>query len=212
MPKIHDVTITYSSEVAPFPGQPCPVLKRTRSMDEGGRNNVSHLDTYVHGGTHVDAPLHFVKDGHGIDRVPLEAMIGPCRVAHFPTADQITAAMLGGLGLPEGTERLILRTRNSEMWADPAQPFRDDFVAITPDAARWIVARGMKLVGIDSLSIERWKEPGAATHVALLEAEVVVIEGLDLRDIAPGAYDLICMPMKLKDSDGAPARVALIEA
>ena len=138
-------------------------------------------------------------------------MIGPCRVAYFPDADAITSAMLDGLDLPADLMRLILRTRDSAFWDDPTRQYPENFVALTPDAAEWIVERGIRLVGIDTLSIERYREAGAATHKALLGAEVVIVEGLDLRGIAPGDYELICMPLKLKGSDGAPARVALIE-
>ena len=211
MAKIHDVTVTYSADIPPFPGNPTPVLRRLRSMDDGGRNNVSLLETYVHGGTHVDAPIHFIQDGYAMEDVPLETMIGPCRVAYFPDADAITSAMLDGLDLPADLMRLILRTRDSAFWDDPTRQYPENFVALTPDAAEWIVERGIRLVGIDTLSIERYREAGAATHKALLGAEVVIVEGLDLRGIAPGDYELICMPLKLKGSDGAPARVALIE-
>jgi len=209
--RIHDVTLTFSAALPGWPGMPAPVLERWRSMDDGAANNVSRLDTHVHFGTHVDAPLHFVNDGFGMETVSLDAMLGPCVVIHLPDASEISAADLEASDIPAGTERLIIRTRNSALWDDLSQGFKTDFVALTPDAAGWVVDRGIRLVGIDYLSVERYKEPGRVTHLTLLNAEVVLVEGLDLRGIEPGAYELICMPLKLKDCDGAPARVALRE-
>lgn len=206
---VHDITLTFSDEVPNWPGMPPPTLERLRSMDEGGANNVSRLDSHVHFGTHVDAPSHFIRNGHGMDRVPLEVMLGPCRVVFFPEKPAISADDLEAAGIPDGTERLIVRTRNSELWNDFSVGFQKDFVALTPDAASWIVERGIRLVGIDYLSVERYQEPDRATHIALLGAEIVLVEGLDLRGISPGDYELICMPLKLKNCDGAPARVAL---
>jgi len=208
---IHDVTLTLSPEVPAWPGQAAPKLFRLRSMSEGGANNISQLDTFVHFGTHVDAPLHFVEGARPVDQMPLETLIGPCVVVHFPDVDAISRADLEAADIPPGTERLIIRTRNCNLFDDHSQGFDTSFVALTPDAANWVVEQGISLVGIDYFSIERYKEPGAATHLALLRAEVAVVEGLDLRKITPGNYELVCMPLKLKDCDGAPARVALIE-
>ncbi len=209
--RIHDITLTLSPEVPGWPGLPAPTLERIRSIEEGGANNLSRLDTHVHFGTHVDAPLHFERDGYGMDHVSLDTLLGPCAVAYLPEVAEITPADLDGLDLPADTTRLIIRTRNSELWNDFSQGFRKDYVALTPDAARWVVERGIRLFGIDYFSIERFEEPGRVTHHALLGAEVILVEGLDLRGIEPGTYELICMPLKLKDCDGAPARVALRE-
>lgn len=211
MAKIHDVTLTLSADLPIWPNHEAPEIRPLRSMDAGGRNNMSHLSLNVHCGTHVDAPKHFVADGYGMDRIPTEVLIGPCVLAHFPEADEITPDMLDGLGLAPGTERLLLRTRNSEFWSDFGQGFRPDYVALTPEAGRWVVERGIRLVGIDYLSVERFREPGNDTHRTLLGAEVVLVEGLDLRRVAQGPYELICLPLKLKDCDGAPARVVLRE-
>ncbi|MBT3358183.1 MAG: cyclase family protein [Rhodospirillales bacterium] len=208
---IHDVTLTLSSEVPAWPGQKAPKLFRLRSMSEGGANNISQLETFVHFGTHVDAPLHFVNGARPVDQMPLETLIGPCVVVDFPDVDAISREDLQGANIPAGTERLIIRTRNCRLFDDHSQGFDKNFVALMPDAANWVVEQGFLLVGIDYFSIERYEEPGALTHLALLGAEVAVVEGLDLRAISPGDYELICMPLKLKDCDGAPARVALIE-
>lgn len=207
--RIYDVTLTVSPEVPVWPGHTPPRVERLRSMDDGAVNNLSRLETNVHFGTHVDSPLHFIRDGYAMEEVPLDTLLGPCIVAYLPDVDAIEPADLDGLDLPPQTTRLIVRTRNSELWNDLSQGFRKDFVALTPEAAQWVVKRGIRLFGIDYLSVERFEEPGRRTHIALLGAEVVLVEGLDLREIEPGPYELICMPLKLKGSDGAPARVAL---
>lgn len=208
---IHDVTLTFTTDIPRFPNTPEPTLERLRSMDDGAVNNLSRLDTHVHFGTHVDAPCHFIADGHGMEAVPLETLLGPCLVVDFPDLAEIAPADLEAKAIPPGTERLVLKTRNSALWNDYTQGFRTDFVALTPAAADWVIARGIRLIGIDYLSIERFQEPGRVTHRGLLGAEVVIVEGLDLRNIEAGPYDLVCMPLKLKGCDGAPARVALIE-
>lgn len=208
---IHDVTLTFTTDIPGFPNTPVPTLERLRSMDEGAHNNLSRLDTHVHFGTHVDAPNHFIADGKGMDVVPLDILLGPCLVVDFPTLAEITPADLDAAAIPRGTRRLILKTRNSALWNDHSQGFRQDYVALTPAAAEWVIERGIRLIGIDYLSIERFQEPGRVTHRALLGAEVVIVEGLDLRAVKAGPYELVCMPLKLKGCDGAPARVALIE-
>ncbi|MDX9859692.1 MAG: cyclase family protein [Rhodospirillales bacterium] len=208
---IHDVTLTFTTDIPRFPNTPEPTLERLRSMDDGAVNNLSRLDTHVHFGTHVDAPKHFVADGYGMEAVPLEVLLGPCIVVDFPDLAEIEPADLEAKAIPAGTRRLIVKTRNSELWNDYTQGFRPDFVALTPAAADWVIERGIRLIGIDYLSIERFQEPGRVTHRSLLGAEVVLVEGLDLRGIEAGPYELVCMPLKLKGCDGAPARVALIE-
>lgn len=211
MTTIHDVTIAFSEAIPPFPGDPAPRIRRFMKMEDGDPCNVSFMEMCVHSGTHVDAPLHHIRDGAGIESLPLDVLLGPCRVIHVPDADAVTAAMLEAQEIPAETVRLIVRTRASELWDAPAWGTREDFVGLSADAARWVVERGIKLVGIDSLTIEHFDGPDAPAHVALLKAAVVVIEGLDLRAIAPGDYDLVCLPMKLAGSEGAPARVVLLE-
>ena len=208
---IHDITLTFTPDIPRFPNTPEPTLERLRKMEEGAANNLSRLDTHVHFATHVDAPRHFIADGHGIDAIPLDVLLGPCVVVDFPDLAEIGPEDLQAKAIPPGTTRLVLKTRNSELWNDYTQGFRTDFVALTPAAAEWVIGRGIRLIGIDYLSIERYQEPGRVTHRSLLGAQVVLVEGLDLRGIKAGPYELICMPLKLKGCDGAPARVALIE-
>lgn len=210
MTRIIDITVAVSPQLPSWPGEPKLTTSLLRDMSQGHSCNVSRIEGGVHTGTHLDAPCHFVAGGIGVDRLALDALIGPVRVAHFPDADAIDAAMLDGLALPAGTARLLLKTRNSELWNDPGHDFRKDYVALTPDAAQWIVGRGIRLVGIDYLSIERFAEPGHRTHTILLGAGVIAVEGLDLRQVAPGDYDLYCLPLKLAGADGAPVRAVLI--
>lgn len=210
MKRIIDITLAVSPQLPSWPGEPKLTTSLLRDMSQGHSCNVSRIEGGVHTGTHLDAPRHFIADGIGVDRLALDALIGPARVAHFPDADAIDAAMLAALALPAGTVRLLLKTRNSELWNDPGHDFRKDYVALTPDAAQWVVERGIRLIGIDYLSIERFSEPGHRTHKILLGAGVIAVEGLDLRQADAGDYELYCLPLKLAGADGAPVRAVLI--
>ncbi len=211
MPIYHDVTLTFSPDLPGWPGDPTPTVERIRTIGQNSSCNVTRIDTHVHFATHVDAPNHFIPGGLGVDALDLNVLIGPALVVHLPDVDYIDAAMLEAEGVAPDVERILFRTRNSELWSTPTHDFNKDFVALTSDAAQWIVDRGISLVGVDYLSVERFKEPGRPTHNILLERDVVALEGLDLRGIAPGSYHLMCLPMKIKGADGAPARVVLAE-
>ncbi len=198
-----------------YPGMPAwPKLGGVRfiatsRMAAGKEANLTRAEMDLHAGTHIDAPWHFLEEGLTIDQLPLEAMIGKAVVAHFPDAETITAADLAALSLPEETSRLLFRTRNSRFWVEGEQEFRTDFTALSEDAARWLADRGMKLVGTDYLSIQHY---GASTtvHKVLLGAGIVLVEGLNLADVEPGEYMLVCLPLKLVGVDGSPARAVLI--
>lgn len=204
MRRIIDITLAVSSQMPSWPGEPKLTASLLRDMSRGDSCTVSRIEGGVHTGTHLDAPRHFIKGRISVDELELDVLIGPARVVHFPDADAIDAAMLDTLALPAGTVRLLLKTRVSALWNDPGYAFREDYVALTPDAAQWIVDRGIRLVGIDYLSVERFREPGHRTHKLLPGAGVVAVEGLDLRRAAPGNYDLYCLPLKLAGADGAP--------
>jgi arylformamidase len=204
--KIYDVTLPVSPAMPVWPGDPPVTLKMVKRIEDGAKDNLSHLASSVHIGTHVDAPLHFIAGGGDIPSLSLDALIGPATVVALPDADAITAGDLARLNLPRPVKRLLFKTRNSAL---PTTEFAKDFVALTLDAAQWIVERGMWLVGVDYMSVERFGGDGSV-HRALLGAGVVAVEGLDLRDVPPGDYILTCLPMKLAGSEGAPARVILM--
>jgi arylformamidase len=169
--------------------------------------DVSFLESDVHAGTHVDAPLHHIEDGDPIDALPLSTLVGPAFVALIDDSEAVTSDVLEAAGVPPGTSRLLVRTRNSEPTRE-SQPFDPTFAALTPDAAQWVVAAGIRLVGIDGPSIQRFHD-GPDVHTILLEEGVIVVEGLALGHILPGVYELTCLPLRLAGAEGAPARVIL---
>ena len=209
--KIFDISIPVNPELPVWPGDPKIVLKRYKAISEGHASNNSKLECSVHSGTHVDAPSHFIEDGITVDQLPLDVLIGTAFVADFSKADTVTPDSLEMLELPVETTRLLIKTRNSALWSDPHHQFNPDFVAINPDAANWVVNRGIRLIGIDYLSIQRYKDPEPLTHRILLGAGVIIVEGLCLQKVHAGLYTLICLPIKLAGSEGAPARSILIE-
>jgi len=180
-------------------------------MDEGAHANVSRLNAGVHVGTHVDAPHHFLNDGRTIEQLPLDVLTGPCYVTQMPDGiEAINAEALEGMSLPSGTTRILFGTSNSKLWSRGETEFQEDFVAVTEDGAEWLVGRGIQLVGVDYLSVAPFRD-SVPTHRILLQAGIVVIEGLNLSAVPRGFYELYCLPLKLLDSDGAPARAILIQ-
>ena len=159
-----------------------------------------------HIGTHVDAPAHALPGGATSESLPLDLLIGDAMVAHVPDAHAITPNALESLNVPPGTRRLLLRTRNSLLWG---KAFQTDYAALTPDAAQWVVERGIRLLGVDYLSVQRYDERGFKTHRILLSGGVTVVEGLDLSQVEAGVYELLCLPLKLTDAGGVPARAVL---
>jgi arylformamidase len=201
--KIYDISLPISPSLPVWPGDP------VEAMDNGAHANVSRLAASVHVGTHVDAPHHFLNDGRMVEALPLNVLTGPCTVVEIPhEAEHVTAEILQRIALPR-TERLLLKSRNSARWALETE-FFPDFLAISPDGARFLVDHGVRLVGVDYLSVAPY-EQSVPTHTILLQAGVIVVEGLNLAEVPPGAYDLYCLPLKLVGSDGAPARTILIE-
>lgn len=209
--KIIDITLSLGSHLPVWPGDPEIVVERAKSLDQGDAANVTRLCCGVHSGTHVDGPLHFIRGGLSLEALPLETFIGPAYVAHLPEVTRITPGDLEALHLPGDTERLLLRTRNSELWARGESVFTTDFVALTTEAAEWVAARGLKVIGIDYLSIQRYEDPEPKTHKTLLSANVAIIEGLNLYHVNAGRYRLVCLPLKISGAEGAPARCVLLE-
>jgi arylformamidase len=205
---LYDISLTISEDLPTWPGDPTIKLTKLSQIDQGDLANVTHLSTPVHMGTHVDAPDHFLNNGKTVESIPLDHFIGQALVIYIDAPTIITAEDLIAQNIPSGTERLLIKTVNSEIWKRNDQVFQEDFVALSPDAADQLVKTGIKVVGIDYLSVAAFDEP-VPTHKILLEKNVLVIEGLDLSQINPGDYKLYCLPLKISSSDGAPARVLL---
>jgi arylformamidase len=209
--KLIDITVPIRAETPIYPGDPGIEIQQWSAIRNGDAANVTMLHFSAHTATHVDAPAHFIEGAARVDAMPLEALIGPAVVIEIPPdAASITVEHLRGNALV-GVERILFKTRNSAFWSDDSAAFRTDFTFLETDAASALVKRGIKLVGIDYLSIEAFKSERHETHTTLLSKGVVIVEGLDLRNVDPGEYELICLPLKIADGtgDGAPARAVL---
>jgi arylformamidase len=206
VPKLIDVTVPLRHGIPTFPGNPEFAFEPIKRIADGGSSNVSRLVLGTHPGTHVDAPKHFIDDGASIEALPLNLLIGRARVVEVDKRGPITADDLAAAGLREDL-RVLLRTPNSALWNSSS--FHEDYAHLTDGAARYLVAQGVKLVGIDYLSIEQFKKPGAPAHRTLLSNEVIIIEGLNLAEAEAGMYEMYCLPLPVTGGDGAPARVVL---
>jgi arylformamidase len=206
---IYDVTVAISENVPIYKGDPGVEVSAFKSFAGGGSANVSQIAFGVHTGTHVDAPNHFIDGAKRVHEIDPEKLIGPCRVVEID--DSVVAIEPEHIGNTGGAERVLFKTRNSQFWSEPEKGFRSDFSFLTPATAKTLVDSGVVLVGIDYLSIEKSGSPGHPVHVTLLENEIVILEGLDLREVSVGDYELICMPLKYigAGGDGAPARAFL---
>jgi arylformamidase len=199
MAELIDISVPVQPGMVTYPGDPAVSLERVVAIADGGVCNLSRLDFGVHSGTHVDAPVHFIEGAPAAESLPLEVLVGEACVLDLTAVSTLDAAAFAGLELGE---RVLLKTRNSELWA--LDSFSEDHVGLTESGARALVEAGVRLVGIDYLTIG-----DEAAHQVLLRAGVVVLESLDLRQVEPGEYELICAPLKLVGSDGAPARALL---
>ena len=206
MTKFIDVTVPLSAELPTFPGDPPFQIDVTHRKGGGDAYNVARITLGTHAGTHVDAPFHFLEGGATVDQLALEILIGKVRVVDLVGRDSVERADLEALDLREDL-RVLIKTRNSGLLRHKA--FQEDYVWLSPDAATYLAQVGIKLVGFDYLSIEKLGSRDYAAHVALLEAGVVIVEGLDLSEIEPGEYDMVCLPLRIAGADGSPARVVL---
>jgi arylformamidase len=212
MSRIIDVSLGIGPDLLVWPGDPGIEVLPRRRIDRGDEANVSELHVGTHTGTHVDPPVHFVPGGVGMDRVPVDALMGSAEVADLRgLGGPIPASALEALDLDDGVTRLLLRTDDSDLWRMPwPVDFPSEYTSVSVEAARWAVDRGIRLVGVDFLSIEQRGAPGHPVHHTLLENGVVIVEGLDLGNVEPGRYELVCLPLKILDGDGGPARAVLI--
>jgi len=203
---IYDVTLPISKDLPVFPGDPAIRIERkTQIGKNGAKSNLSRYSFGSHTGTHIDPPFHFIEDGITVDRLPLELLIGRARVVEV-TSPRIDESALNEFDFTADV-RVLFKTRNSYLWSQKGMS--KEFVYITPGAAQVLVDNAIRLVGIDYLSVEKFDAEEPQTHLTLLGAGAIIIEGLDLREVEPGDYDMICLPLKIKDGDGAPARVVL---
>jgi arylformamidase len=207
---IYDITLPITAAMVVWPGTDPIKLTQLNDTAAGDTATVSRYDIPSHFGTHVDAPKHFITGGAGIESLDLDALVGEAHVIDVGDVDLITVDVLENLSIPADAVRVLFKTRCAEWWREGAEvPFREDFVALDEAAARWLVERGVKLVGVDYLSVAPFDAP-VPTHEVLLSNRVIPVEGLNLADIEPGVYQLVCLPMLVKDGDGAPARTILI--
>ena len=204
--KLIDVTVPLDSNLPTYPGNTPFTLEPIKRISRGDSSNVSTIHMSAHGGTHVDAPRHFFDDGGGTEALLLDLLIGRARVVELTSHKGVGREELAALNLDEDI-RLLIKTPNSRLWR--SAEFHPDYVGVTEAGARYLVERGVKVLGVDYVSVEEFKKPGAPAHHALLGAGTIVIEGLDLSDVAPGHYDMFCLPLRVVGSDGAPARVVL---
>jgi arylformamidase len=208
--RIYDISLTISPEIPIWPGDPHIVMERVATIDSGSDVNLTRLEMCAHSGTHVDAPFHFINnDAITVDQLSLKVLSGRTYVLNLPDCDLITASVLENAEIPPRTRRLLFKTRNSTYWSSRGNVFQEDYVGLSKDGAQWLVGHGIKLVGIDYLSIAPYNDT-RPTHEILLRAGVVIIEGLDLSKVSQGRYTLHCLPLKLAGADGAPARAILI--
>jgi arylformamidase len=205
----HDISVALDQDLPTWPGSPGALRTLRTSIARGDVANVTQLSIDVHTGTHVDAPAHFIERGESVEELGLTPFIGPAVVIETGAAREITAAVLQAAGIPDGTERLLLRTANSLRPDSYRTPFDEDYAALTLDGAQWLATRHLRLVGIDYLSIQRFSE-SPEVHRVLLRSGLAILEGLCLEDIAVGAYELVCLPLRLIDVEGAPARAILL--
>jgi len=209
--QIYDVSVPLSAATPTYPGDPGIEIKQWLALADGDVANVSLINFGLHSGTHVDAPAHFIAGGTRVESLSLESLIGEAEVVEVPSDVHAIDENFVAANCARGSQRILFKTRNSAFWNNTQEGFRVDYTYIEPGAARRLVELGIKLVGIDYLSVEQFQSDKFETHQALLSSGVVILEGLDLRAVPGGIYELICLPLKIAggSGDGAPARVIL---
>lgn len=208
---IYDVSVPITARTPVYPGDPGIDIQQWSALSRGDSANVSFLHLGAHTATHVDAPAHFIEGGKKLSELPLDVLIGPARVLDVPhEMKEIDHRFVAESDLRSVT-RLLFKTRNSSFWSESSEGFRRDFTYLTRTAADLLVDMGIRLVGIDYLSIEKFKSGTHETHLSLLSNNIIILEGLNLRDVPEGDYELICLPLLIAEGtgDGAPARTIL---
>jgi len=208
---IYDVTVPLSNELPTYPGDPGIEIGNWRALAKGDSANVSVVSFGAHTGTHVDAPAHFIEGASKVESMPLDVLIGEAMVVEVPEDVLVVDEAFVTANVAPGTTRVLFKTRNSAFWEEAKPQFHSDFTHLNLGAATKLRDQGAKLIGIDYLSIERFKSGNHEVHLALLSKGVVIVEGLNLTGVPAGKYELFCLPMRLHSSlgDGAPARAVL---
>lgn len=211
--RLYDISVPLSSRTPTYPGDPGIEVREWLSLANGDPANVSVLHFGAHSGTHIDAPAHFIAGAPRIESLSLENLLGEALVVRVPDEANAIDAEFVRANVPSDTHRVLFKTSNSKFWEDAQEAFQEHYVYLTDDGAEELTRKGVALVGIDYLSIEKFQSPDFKTHHALLSRGVVILEGLNLSQVAPGRYELICLPLKISDGggDGAPARAVLRE-
>jgi arylformamidase len=202
-----DISVPLRSGMVHWPGDPAVAIERRLELERGEVMNLSAVSMSLHSGTHMDAPLHFLREGASLDEMPLEATVGPARVIEIRDPESIRPEHLAGRRIRRG-ERILFKTRNSRRcwWCEE---FLEDFVHISKEAAQWLAQRRVRTLGIDYISVGGYHRDTVETHQILLGAGIWVIEGLNLAGVRAGRYELVCLPLRVLRSDGAPARAIL---
>ena len=208
---LYDVTVPLCNELPTWPGDPAVEISDWRCLANGDSANVSNLNLGAHTGTHVDAPAHFIDGAAKVESLPLDALIGAVEVVAVPDDCRAIDDEFVRAHCAADAQRILFKTRNSAFWSEAQPQFHTDFTYLELEAAQTLAQRGVKLVGIDYLSIEKYASPKHETHLALLSRGVVILEGVNLTDVPAGKYELICLPLRLRSNlgDGGPARVVL---
>lgn len=201
-----DISLPLSAELVHWPGSIGFISKQHMSVEKGDDANVSHIQMDVHSGTHIDAPLHFLKDGRSVKDIPLEKLIGECFVLESLNGKSITNNDIERV--PLGVKKLLIKTANSSLWSEPKHAFNEEYVALDLSGATAAAERGFDLLGVDYLSIQKFTESTDA-HRVLLKKNIVLLEGIDLREVNEGVYDLWCLPVRMDDLEAAPCRALL---
>ena len=204
--KLIDVSVPLDAQLPTYPHNTPFSLEPIKRIAHGDSSNVSTLHLSAHTGTHVDAPRHFFDAGPGTEALSLDLLIGRARVIEVTSRGGVAAGDFDGVDLSDDI-RVLIKTANSRLWDSAA--FHEDYIGVLESGARHLVEHGIKVVGVDYLSVEQFHNPGAPAHHVLLGAGTIVIEGLNLRDVEPGIYEMFCLPLRIVGSDGAPARVVL---
>jgi len=210
--RIYDVTVPISELLPVQPGESRVQIEQLSRIAQDGQVNTSRLHLDVHTGTHIDAPFYAVQQGLTVDKLPLDLLMGPAFVAEVDRlhGNAVEVFDLARIHFPKDTTRLLIKTRNSRLWENGFTEFERDYVHLAPQTAQWLVRRGIQLLGWDYLSVDAFETKDLRVHQTLLGAGMVIVEGLDLSRVPAGACQLVCLPLKLRDGAGAPARVLVI--